>query len=239
MSLTVVVPAFNEERRIERALEVLAGAAAGLGIIEIIVVDDGSADGTAAVVERVASASTALPIRLLRHAQNRGKGAALRTGILEAGGDYVGFLDADLSVAPSTFTDALAELDAGFDIVVGNREAAPSGSRREGQPFLRRALGHMFVATQQRIVGLPFSDTQCPFKVLSRAAAHAIVPECSVDGWAFDVEMLVVAQRQGWLVRELPVRWTHVDGSTLRSSPSTAWRTMRELLAIRRGHRAV
>ncbi|MCC6237641.1 MAG: glycosyltransferase family 2 protein [Dehalococcoidia bacterium] len=238
MSLSVVLPAFNEERRIERALQALAGAAPELGITEVIVVDDGSADATAEVVARVAAHLDAPAIRLLRHPHNRGKGAALRTGLLEAAGDHVGFIDADLSVSPETFADAAREFAEGYDLVVGSREAPTDGARREGQPLLRRALGHMFVATQQRIVGLPFSDTQCPFKVLTREAAQAIVPECSVDGWAFDVEMLVVAQRQGWRVRELPVRWTHVEGSTLRSSPSTAWRTMRELLAIRREHRA-
>jgi dolichyl-phosphate beta-glucosyltransferase len=234
-----VVPAFNEERRIAHTLEVLAASARDLDLGEIIVVDDGSADRTADVVARVAAERTDTPIRLVRHPHNRGKGAALRTGILVAGDDYIGFLDADLSVSPSMFTEATRLLDEGADVVVGNREASPDGARRAGQPLLRRILGHMFIATQQRIIGLPFSDTQCPFKVLTRAAAKAIVPECSVDGWAFDVEMLVVAQRQGCRISELPVRWTHVEGSTLRSSPSTAWRTMRELLAIRREHRAV
>ncbi len=238
MTLSVVIPAFNEERRIEHALGALARSALDLNIGEVVVVDDGSADRTAEVVTRVARSNDAPPIRLIQHAQNRGKGAALRTGLLEASGDLVGFIDADLSVAPATFAHASREFGEGYDIVIGNREAATDGARREGQPLLRRALGHMFVATQQRIVGLPFSDTQCPFKVLTREAAQAIVPECSVDGWAFDVEMLVVAQRQGWRIRELPVQWTHVEGSTLRSSPSTAWRTMRELLAIRREHRA-
>jgi dolichyl-phosphate beta-glucosyltransferase len=239
MSLSVVVPAYNEQKRIEHALRVLASSAPQLGIDEIVVVDDGSTDATVEVVESVASEATAPPVRLIRHAQNRGKGAALRTGLAEAQGDYVGFLDADLSVSPSMFAGAIEQLEGapGVDIVVGNREASPGG-RREGQPLLRRLLGHMFVATQQRIIGLPYGDTQCPFKVLRREAARAIVPECTVDGWAFDVEMLVVAQRQGWRVRELPVRWTHVEGSTLHSSPFTAWRTMRELLAIRRGHRA-
>ena len=97
----------------------------------------------------------------------------------------------------------------------------------------------MFVATQHRIVGLPQRDTQCPFKVMTREAAQSVAVECRVAGWAFDVELLLVAQRQGWQIDELPVDWQHVDGSRLRTGPKTAYRTLRELIAIRRVHRAV
>jgi dolichyl-phosphate beta-glucosyltransferase len=238
VNLAVVIPAFNEERRIERTLDRLIDEAAGLGITEVLVVDDGSEDRTAAAVRQVAARTSTPRIRLVQHEQNRGKGAALRTGLLAADADVVGYLDADLSVPPASFDGARTLIAGGAQAVAGARVSHQGAALRRGQPVLRRLLGHMFVATQQRIVGLRLRDTQCPFKVLTREAARAVAVECHVDGWAFDVELLLVAQRQGWRIEELPVEWRHIEGSRLRSDPATAWRTLRELLAIRRVHRA-
>lgn len=237
-TLAVVVPAYNEERRIERTLEQLIAQAPALGISELLVVDDGSADRTAELVRAVSERTAAPRVRLIQHPHNRGKGAALRTGLLAAEADLVGYLDADLSVPPAHFEGARALLEAGAEVVVGARVSSQGEALRRGQPLLRRLLGHMFVATQQRIVGLPQRDTQCPLKLLTREAARAVAEPCRVDGWAFDVELLLVAQRQGRHIEELPVEWRHIEGSRLRSDPATALRTLRELVAIRRVHRA-
>jgi len=237
VTLAVVIPAFNEEERIARTLEELGGRAAALDISELLVVDDGSADRTAEIVRAMAVQGRTPSVRLLHHDQNRGKGAALRTGLLAAEADLVGYLDADLSVPPDSFDGARRLIEGGADVVVGTRVSTRGEALRRGQPLLRRVLGQMFVATQHRIVGLPQRDTQCPFKVLTRESARAVAAQCRVDGWAFDVELLLVAQRQGWSIEELPVEWRHVDGSRLHSDPMTAWRTLRELLAIRREHR--
>ncbi|MFN8637906.1 MAG: dolichyl-phosphate beta-glucosyltransferase [Dehalococcoidia bacterium] len=234
MTLSIVIPAFNEEARIEGALARIASFTNVIGLTEVVVVDDGSADRTADIVRAFAERTVEPRIRLLQHPQNRGKGAALRTGLLAAESDAVGYIDADLSVSPGSFVDAQEQLARGADVVAGARVDGDGSHERVGQPLLRRLLGHMFVATQQRIVGLPQQDTQCPFKLLTREAARAIVAECAVDGWAFDVELLLVAQRQGWRVTEMPVEWRHIEGSRLRSDPATALRTLRELVAIRR-----
>jgi dolichyl-phosphate beta-glucosyltransferase len=237
VTLAVVIPAYNEEDRIERTLDELIREAPRLDITEVLVVDDGSTDRTAAVVRSVAARTATPQVRLFVHTSNRGKGAALRTGLLAAEADIVGYLDADLSVPATSFADARALIEGGAHVVVGTRVNVQGEALRRGQPLLRRVLGHMFVATQQRIVGLPQRDTQCPFKVLTRSAARAIAERCGVDGWAFDVELLLVADRLRLRIEELPVEWRHVDGSRLRSDPATAWRTLRELVAIRRLHR--
>ena len=237
MTLAVVIPAYNEEARIARTLEVLGAQAATLDISELVVVDDGSADRTAEIVRAVAASARTPSVRLIQHQQNRGKGAALRTGLLAAEAEVVGYIDADLSVPPASFDGARRLIEGGADVVVGARVSSRGEALRRGQPLLRRLLGQMFVATQHRIVGLPQRDTQCPLKVLTRESARAVAAQCRVDGWAFDVELLLVAQRQGWRIEELPVEWQHVDGSRLHSDPMTAWRTLRELLAIRREHR--
>lgn len=232
----MVVPAFNEAARIGRTLELLSAAAEALGIAEVVVVDDGSTDDTAAIVE-AAAAGTRLPtIRLERHERNRGKGAALRSGAQVASGDYVAFLDADLSVPPETLAVALPLLRAGAGLVIGSRLTAGGGDMRESQPAHRRMLGKLFSQTRRRLVGLRFDDTQCPFKVMRSDVAARMLPLCRVDGWSFDVELLVVAMRLGVDVVEIPVEWRHVDGSTVSSSPATALRSLRELLAIRRRH---
>jgi dolichyl-phosphate beta-glucosyltransferase len=140
-------------------------------------------------------------------------------------------------VPPQSFEAARALIEGGADVVVGARVSTQGEALRRGQPLLRRILGHMFVATQHRIVGLPQRDTQCPFKLFTRDVARAVVEECRVDGWAIDVELLLVAQRQGRRIEELTVEWRHVEGSRVRTDPATVWRTLRELLAIRRGHR--
>ena len=239
MTLAVVIPAYNEEARIARTLEELSDRAAHLDISEVLVVDDGSADRTAELVREVAARSTTPQVRLIQHEHNRGKGAALRTGLLAAEAELVGYLDADLSVPPASFEAARRLIEGGADVVVGARVSTRGEALRRGQPLLRRILGQMFVATQHRIVGLPQRDTQCPFKVLTRDSARAVAGQCTVDGWAIDVELLLVAQRQGRRIEELPVEWRHVDGSRLHSDPLTAWRTLRELMAIRREHRAI
>jgi glycosyltransferase involved in cell wall biosynthesis len=238
VTLGIVVPAFNEERRIVQTLERLGEEASALGITELIVVDDGSSDRTAALVSAFAARTSGVEVRLLRHNQNRGKGAALRTGFTASIASAVGFVDADLSVGVEPFAHALRLVGAGADVVVGRRVPVDGASARPGQPLVRRVLGHMFVATQQRIVGVRYRDTQCPFKVLTRSAIEAVIPRCHTDGWAFDVEMLVVADRQGLRVAELPVHWRHVEGSTLHPGPRAAWSLLRELLAIRHSHGA-
>ncbi|MEZ4552768.1 MAG: glycosyltransferase [Dehalococcoidia bacterium] len=234
--LTIVIPAWNESLRIGSTLDHLIERCEGLDIAEVIVVNDGSEDDTADLIRERVARATHPRIRLVDHDRNRGKGAALRTGLAAASSPLVGFLDADLSVGPESFAEAARRIDAGADVVVGIRISHTGRADGAGQPLLRGWLSRLFKRFQRGLVGLPLQDTQCPFKLFTREAVARTLPRCTSDGWGFDVEVLLVAQRAGLRVEEIPVPWHFVGGSTVRANPITAWRTLREVLAIRRRH---
>ncbi len=236
-TLAVVIPAWNEELRIGATLDCLLADGAALDIEEVIVVNDGSTDGTAAVVRERAASHHGVPrIRLIEHDQNRGKGAALRTGLGAATAPLVGFIDADLSVGPASFAEASRMIASGADVVVGYRVSADGRTDGAGQPALRRMLSLLFKRVQRRITGLPIRDTQCPFKLFTGDAVARVLPHCTANGWGFDVEVLLIASRASLRIEEIPVQWQFVGGSTVRANPRTVWRTLRELIAIRRLH---
>ena len=231
--MTVVVPAYNEAARISSTLDRLIADAPALGILEVIVVDDGSTDCTADLVSE-RSEIDAPRVRLVRLPENRGKGAAVRTGVVEAAGDYVIFLDADLSAPPTAIPRAVAAIEAGADIAIGTRVAPDGVDARGTQPLRRRISGRAFALLQRVIVGLPYADTQCPFKLFTREAAASVYPRVQTSGWSFDVELLARARRLGLVVEEFPVEWRHVGGSHIRVGPLAALRVVGELLSIRR-----
>lgn len=234
--ISVVIPAWNESLRIGATLDHLLERCADLGVGDVIVVNDGSSDDTSELVRARAERATRPCIRLIEHEQNRGKGAALRTGLAAANTPLVGYLDADLSVGPEPLLEAARRIDAGADVIVGVRISYTGRADGAGQPMLRGWLSRLFKRFQRSLVGLPLQDTQCPFKLFTREAVERTLPRCTSDGWGFDVEVLLVAQRAGLRIEEIPVPWHFVGGSTVRANPLTAWRTLREVLAIRRRH---
>lgn len=231
--VTVVVPAYNEASRITSTLDRLRQEAAQLGILEVIVVDDGSSDDTAALVEAEAAKSESR-IRLVRLPSNQGKGAAVCAGVTEAAGDYVIFLDADLSAPPAAIPRAVAAIEAGADIAIGTRVVPGGVDARKTQPRQRQISGRVFALLQRRIVGLRYADTQCPFKLFRREAANRLFPAVETSGWAFDVELLARARALGMTVAELPVDWHHVGGSHITVGPVAALKVVGELISIRR-----
>ena len=207
MQLSVVIPAYNEARRIGPSLHRVSGylkARYGAGGFEIVVVDDGSEDSTSAVVEEF---STRAPeVKLIRLPHNRGKGAAVRTGMMAANREAVLFSDADLSTPIEEAEKALKLLVEGNDVVIGSRAVA--GSRiLVHQSRLRESLGRLFNLLLRALLRIPFRDTQCGFKLFRREAAHAIFQHARIDGFAFDVEAILIAQQLGYVIREMPVRW--------------------------------
>jgi glycosyltransferase involved in cell wall biosynthesis len=212
--LSVVVPALNEERCIEDFLLRVSRFLESRGPFwEIVVVDDGSDDRTVALVEQWSAADPR--VRLLRQ-PHRGKGSAIRHGMLAAHGAWRFMADADLSVSPDdwfVFMDAAREPDAA-EVIIGSREAA--GSRRVGEPIARHLIGRTFNWLVQLLMLPGINDTQCGFKMLSADAARVLFPLVTIDGFAFDVELLFLARRAGFRIREVGVLWTCRRDSRVR-----------------------
>jgi len=217
--VSIVLPAFNEERGIERALGAVAAHLAAMGRrYEVIVVDDGSTDRTAELVANVAGADPR--VRLVRSARNRGKGHAVREGVLASQGGVVVFLDVDLSTPMDTLDRAWPWLERGAHVVVGSRRMA--GSEIEvHQGRLRETLGDTFRRTTRWLLGIPVSDLTCGFKVFRGPEGRALFRRVTLWDWSFDVEVLVAAAEAGLDVRDVPVRW--------RDDPDTKVRLSRDL----------
>lgn len=213
-AFSVIVPALNEERCIEAFLErVSRYLESRVPSWEIIVVDDGSSDATVRLVEHWIRSEPR--VRLLRQAHG-GKGSAVRRGMLEARGAWRFMADADLSVAPETwdvFLDMTREPGAA-DVVVGSREA--EGARRIGEPFARHVIGRVFNLLVQVCAVSSVNDTQCGFKLFRSDAAVTLFPHLTVEGFAFDVELLFLARRCGFTIREVGVVWICRTDSRVR-----------------------
>ena len=211
-SLSIIIPAFNEESRLPGTIKALKRYLATLefGFLEVVVVDDGSRDGTAALVERAAATWPAL--RLLKNPGNRGKGYSVRNGMLAAKGDWVLFSDADLSTPIEELEKLLAAVDRECaDAAIGSR-ALDRSLVSVHQSAFREFSGRFFNLLMRLVVRLPFLDTQCGFKVFRREAAREIFSRVRIDGFGFDVEALFIARKRGFKTVEVPVRWANVEG---------------------------
>ena len=225
--LSVVVPAFNESTRIFRTINDIRGELDRLGgDAELIVVDDGSADETAAIVAKVAQADERVKLVRAAHA---GKGATVRRGMLEARGTWRFLADADLSMPISElqrFLDAAAQ---GGDVIIGSREV--NGARRVGEPWSRHVIGRVFNWAVKLVVLRGIDDTQCGFKLFTARAAQLLFPLQQLDGFGFDVEILFLARRAGLVVREIPITWAYGRESKVRIV--SGGRAFVDLLAVR------
>src|SRR5213083_804843 len=229
---TVVIPCFNEEARIAETLRLtLDYLAANTPESELIVVNDGSTDATGAVArEKLKSAQVAT--NLLENFPNRGKGAAVCSGLLAARRPIGLFSDADLST-PLEQTPKLIEPIANgeVDIAFGSR-ALDRRLIGVHQPWRREQGGRVFNLLVRFATGLPFWDTQCGFKAFRIDVCRPIFEAARIDGFAFDVELLYLAQRAGLRIREIPVRWNHAEGSKVHFIYDSL-RMLREVIALR------
>ncbi|MDR3698547.1 MAG: glycosyltransferase family 2 protein [Candidatus Sulfopaludibacter sp.] len=207
-SISIIIPAYNEEKRLPSTLKIVKAYLdrTPWDFCEVVVVDDGSRDGTAAVAESAG-------VRVLRNPGNRGKGYTVRHGMMEARGEWSLFTDADLS-SP---IDELAKL---WDAVEQSGAQGAIGSRALDrklvgvhQPPFREIMGRVFNLVMRLVTGLPFHDTQCGFKLFQTRAAHEIFRRQLLDGFGFDVEVLFIAKRLGFRTLEVPVRWNDVAGT--------------------------
>jgi len=210
--LDLIIPALNEELRIGATVRAISQqAAAQPWITRLIVVDNGSFDTTAEVVDLATRAD--LPVQVIS-CRTRGKGAAVRAGVLFSTAPFVGYCDADLSTPPSAMAPGVDLLMAGWDVVIGSRRTAGAGYV-EAQPLLRRVGSMAFHAMSTRLTG-SISDTQCGFKLFRREAARLLFETSILNGFAFDVEILARALRHHLSMIELPIQWSDQEGSTFR-----------------------
>jgi dolichyl-phosphate beta-glucosyltransferase len=229
MKLSVVIPAFNEVTRILPTLErISAYMDRHHPNYEILVVDDGSTDGSAAAIARQFGARPRL--RVLSYGGNRGKGYAVRHGALHATGDVVLMSDADLSTPIEEIEKMLPLLQHGFDLVIGSRALAQSEIRKR-QPFYREGGGKLFNLLVRLIVVPEFHDTQCGFKLFRRDPLLPVLERQRIDGFAFDVELIALAQAMGLKVAEIPVVW--INSPTSRVRMRAALRAFADLVLIR------
>lgn len=228
--VSIVIPAFNEQRRLPATLRHwLAFLGSRPYAWEIIVVDDGSTDRTADLVMEVAADHPG--VQLIRQPHNQGKGAAVRAGVLRAAGAHVFYVDADMNVAPRYVVPFVEALTQGADVVIGARGAREYSATERSLP---RLAGGLLVQVLRRALLLPaLRDTQCGFKAFNRGVVPAIFGRATVSGFAFDIELLFIAGRLGLRVTEIPVRVAYRPGGTY-SVRRHLWPFLREIVAIKR-----
>jgi dolichyl-phosphate beta-glucosyltransferase len=213
--LSVVIPAYNEAARLGPYLDEVRGYldTAYPGEYEVLVVDDGSTDDTAGLVRRAAAGWPRL--RLISHEVNKGKGAAVRTGVLASTGRRVLFADADGATPIAEEWRLAAALAGGAALAAGSRYVPGPGVSRDRN--LRRAVaGAVFAQAARRLVGVAVRDTQCGFKMFDAAAGRALFAAGAETGYLFDVELLALAERYGYAVAEVAINWSERPGSKVR-----------------------
>lgn len=243
-TLSLVIPAFNEQARLPALFEVLAGSAreavdrGGLELVEVLIVDDGSADRTRPMLIEAAEENELIrPV--LEFDQNRGKGAAFAAGVGRARAEYVLLADVDLSTPLEELPKLTAAIDAGADLAVGSR--AIEGAVVERGPVHRKLLGATFNSTVRTLTGLDVQDTQCGFKLIPADLARSLVASQLCPGFAFDVELLMRADAAGLRIEEVPVLYMHDERSQVRVA-SASFQMLRDVCRLsyrlrRRGRR--
>ncbi len=231
--LTIVIPCYNEARRLPRTLaRTITYLATKPGNHEIIVISDGSTDGT---VEEIEKAYRTLPDNVrgkwFGYTPNGGKGKAVRVGISQATGSRILFMDADYAVPLEDLARGEALLDAGFDIAIGSRTAHDT-KIIEHQSFLRERVAKFFGLIQRNYLGLRLRDTQCGFKLFTHDAAHRIFANVKLSSVIFDGEMLWLAKRMKYKVAEFPVEWTHDLDSRITYNFVRSLKVFRDMMSI-------
>ena len=214
LTVSVVIPAYNEKKRLPPYLESIRKHFDSdlEGCYEVIVVDDGSTDGMEGELNRWADGFPQL--QTVRHPENRGKGAAVRTGVLEARGRYILFADADGATPIEEERRLRAQLLANAHIAIGSRRVASTEVARNRNPF-RGLIGKSFAALARLALGLSVRDTQCGFKMFRQDVASNLFPQMREEGYYFDLEMLILAERYGYRVVEVPINWADQPGSRM------------------------
>jgi glycosyltransferase involved in cell wall biosynthesis len=226
--VAIVVPAYNEGARLAASIDALRRFLSGQPWRwEVRVVDDGSTDDTAEIARAAGVGDERI---VLQQEPHRGKGGAVRAGILAADAPYRFLCDADLSMPLRELPRFLPPILHGADVVIGSREGA--GARRVGEPLVRHLAGRIFNRAVQQLLVPGIEDTQCGFKMFTARAVDEIFPRVSIEGWAFDLEVLAIARRRGLKVEPIPIEWHYGQRSHVRLVQD-ARGMLRDLLRIR------
>ncbi len=231
ISVSVVIPAYNESANIERSLgAILYFLSHKKYDYEVIVVNDGSKDNTLELAKKF------LPeIKIVENPGNKGKGFTVKNGMLHAAKENVLFLDADLATPIEELENALKYIDE-YPVVIGSRNLKDSVILT-AQPFYRQMMGKTFALLARVIAGINVKDSQCGFKMMKREVAQKIFPKMTITGWCFDVELLFLAQLENYKIKEMPVRWID-NAATTKIKPFTSSMEMfRDLLKVRNNYR--
>ena len=232
--ISIVIPAYNESDRLAAPLTSVIDFAKRTDLnIEIIVVDDGSTDGTADIAKSILAANPYVPSNVIRYEKNRGKGFAIKTGLLAAKADIALFTDADLSTPIEEIYKLTDPIKKGeFDLTIGSR-ALDRSLIGTHQPWQREQGGKVMNLIIRKMSGLPFADTQCGFKAFNMVKFRPLLDLMKIDRFGFDIEFLFVANRHDLRLAEIPVRWNDVAGSKVSVVRDTR-RMVSELMQIRR-----
>jgi glycosyltransferase involved in cell wall biosynthesis len=228
--LSIIIPAFNEEKRLPETLALVRDWVERQKFsVEVLVVDDGSTDGTVAVVEEIMQRFPEL--RVITNQANKGKGGVVAQGMLAAHGEWRLFMDADAST-PIAEVHKLLNHTGAFEVIIGSRYLHPD-SIKVKQPFKRRVVSRLWNVVIQTSLLPGIRDTQCGFKLFSAAAAQAIFAKQKVDGWLFDVEILTIARHLSYAIKEVPVDWYDSRDSKLRAMKA-GMRALKDLTGIKK-----
>lgn len=230
-ALSIVIPAYNEEKRLSPTLDRVLHFIRQQNLdAEVVVVDDGSSDHTADLIQLYEETSGGI-VRLIQNPGNRGKGYSVRNGVMSAQGRTILFTDADLSSPIEEATKLLDALNAGADIAIGSRWMR-SELQTKRQSVARQVLGRVFNLLLRAVLRLDFKDTQCGFKAFRQNAARAVFPLQRIERWGFDPEVLFLAQHSGFKITEVPVRWGHDTGTRINPIADGS-RMVADMLRIR------
>jgi dolichyl-phosphate beta-glucosyltransferase len=238
MRLSIIIPAYNEEDRIVRTIErTLAYLNQQSYTSEVIVVSDGSSDGTRVVVEEGFSPGEQVSLQVIEYHPNRGKGYAVRKGMIAGVGDIVMFMDADYSVPIEAVEKGFDLLSSGHDIAIASRTLSGSIIHQH-QNLFRELSARIYTWIQNRYLGIRYGDTQCGFKLFTQDAARMLFEKQKLTSVIFDSEILWLARLNGFRVSEFPVEWTHVEDSRIQyDNLGKALFVFRELFRIKKLHR--
>jgi len=211
LSISIVIPVYNEEKRINAFLSSIFQYLCNKHFLyEIVVVDDGSTDRTIATIESFLKEKLPGTYTILKLPSNKGKGAAIRKGMLEATGEYIFFIDADGSTPIDEIDNFLPHLSADFDIYIARRTI------KQKAPLKRKVFGYGYIMLANLFLQLGVSDITCGFKCYARDIAKTIFSKQRLVNWSFDAEDLFIARKYGYRIKEIPVAWAHVAGSKVK-----------------------